>query len=245
MIPSVETAGVPFLTTEQMVEVDRVMIEEYGIDLIRMMENAGRGLASLARWLFLDGDTANSAIVVMAGTGGNGGGALVAARWLHGAGADVTVLVTRTDESFGPIPRQQLDIVRRMGIVVGSASDVGSLGDPDVVIDGLIGYSLRGEPRGDAAALIAWANASRAPVLSLDAPSGVDTTTGAVFDPAIMAAATMTLALPKQGLRAPGVARNVGDLYLADISVPPDLYQRSFGMTVGPLFAQSDVVRLV
>ncbi len=82
-------------------------------------------------------------------------------------------------------------------------------------------------------------------MLSLDAPSGVDTTTGAVFDPAIQAAATMTLALPKEGLRSPGISGSVGDLYLADISVPPDLYLQSLGITVGPLFAESDLVRLV
>jgi len=245
VIPSVDASEVPFLTTDQMIEVDRAMTEEYGIDLVRMMENAGRGLADLARELFLDGDARRRGIVVLAGTGGNGGGALVAARRLHNYGADVTVITTRSDESFAPVPRDQLAIVRRMGIAVGSLADAGSLGESDIILDGLIGYSLRGAPRGDAAALIARANQSAAPVLSLDAPSGVDTTTGTVFDPAIRAAATMTLALPKQGLRAPGVAHNVGDLYLADISVPPGLYQRSFGLPVAPLFAESDIVRLV
>ena len=245
MIPSVETTDVPFLTTEQMVEVDRSMIEDYGIDLVRMMENAGRGLANLTRERFLNGDARERCIVVLAGTGGNGGGALVAARRLHNYGADVTVLATRSDESFTPVPRDQLAIVRRMGIAVGSIAGAGLLGDVDVILDGLVGYSLQGAPRGDAAVLIAWANELAAPVLSLDAPSGVDTTTGTVFDPAIQAVATMTLALPKEGLRSPGVAGNVGDLYLADISVPPGLYQRSFGLPVAPLFAESDIVRLV
>ncbi|MEE9561146.1 MAG: hypothetical protein V3V64_10185, partial [Acidiferrobacterales bacterium] len=75
--------------------------------------------------------------------------------------------------------------------------------------------------------------------------SGVDTTTGTVFDPAIRATATMTLALPKEGLRAPGVEEHVGELYLADISVPPGLYaETALGLTVGPLFAREDVIRL-
>lgn len=80
---------------------------------------------------------------------------------------------------------------------------------------------MKGNPRGTAGALIRWANAQDAPILALDAPSGVDTATGVVFDPAIKAAATMTLALPKEGLRASGVEVCVGELYLADISVPP------------------------
>lgn len=244
MIPTFDSSEVPHLTADQMVEVDRVMIEDYGIDLVRMMENAGRALASLARRLFLDGDAVGRRIVVMAGTGGNGGGALVAARRLHNYGATVEVLATRGDDAFTPVPRDQLAIVRRMGIDVDSKDDLGALGDPDVILDGLIGYSLRGAPRGAASRLIEWANESAAPVLSLDAPSGVDTTTGVVFDPAILATATMTLALPKEGLRSPGVAENVGDLYLADISVPPDLYRRSFGLEVGSLFSTSDIVQL-
>ncbi len=74
---------------------------------------------------------------------------------------------------------------------------------------------------------------------------GVDTTTGTVFDPAIRATATMTLALPRQGLRAPVVEEHVRELYLADISVPPGLYAGgALGLTVGPIFAEGDIVQL-
>jgi hypothetical protein len=66
-----------------------------------------------------------------------------------------------------------------------------------------------------------------------------------VFDPAICASATMTLALPKESLRAPGVAENVGELYLADISVSSELYAGpALKLEVGHLFSQSDIVRL-
>ena len=245
MIPCVDSSKVPYVTTDQMVEVDRAMIEDYGIDLVRMMENAGRGLANLARERFLGGDARERRVVVLAGTGGNGGGVLVAARRLHNYGADVAVLATRSDDAFTPVPRSQLSIVRRMGIRVGTPEDVGLLGARDLILDGLVGYSLNGAPRGVAASLIRWANESSAPVLSLDAPSGVDTTTGVVFDPAIRATATMTLALPKEGLRAPGIEHTVGDLYLADISVPPELYVNYLGLAVGPLFAEADIVQVI
>ena len=74
------TEDIPWLTTEQMIEVDRAMMEDYRIDLVRMMENAGRNLAHLARARFLDGDPRGQRVVVLAGTGGNGGGALVCCR---------------------------------------------------------------------------------------------------------------------------------------------------------------------
>jgi NAD(P)H-hydrate epimerase len=116
---------------------------------------------------------------------------------------------------------------------------------PAVVLDGLIGYSLKGAPFGRIAELIRWANALDAPVLALDTPSGLDATTGVAFDPAIRATATMTLAVPKHGLRAPDASALVGELYLADISVPPGLYGRPpLGFPVGAIFALDDILRI-
>lgn len=239
------TGEVPWLTTEQMREVDRAMMEDYHIGLIQMMENAGRNLAHLARQRFLRGDPREQRVMVLAGTGGNGGGALVCARRLHNYGADVQVIVTQPDETLKAVPAHQLDVLRRMSVPVDAADAVGDVETPDLIVDGVIGYSLKGAPRGAAGDLIRWASAQYAPILALDAPSGVDTTTGTVFDPAIRATATMTLALPKQGLRTPGVEAYVGELYLADISVPPELYAEPvLGLDVGPIFALSDIVRL-
>lgn len=102
-----------------------------------------------------------------------------------------------------------------MGVDVSQAGDLSTAGSanliPDLIIDGIIGYSLEGNPRGAAAEMIRWANEQRSPILALDAPSGVDTTTGRVFEPAISATATMTLGLPKEGLRGPGVEAQVGE----------------------------------
>jgi NAD(P)H-hydrate epimerase len=244
MIPPF-SGDVPFLTTEQMIEVDRAMMEDFRIDLIQMMENAGRALAIVARERFLGSDPEGRRMVVLAGTGGNGGGALVAARRLHNWGADVRVFVTKPIDGFTPVPAHQLDILHRMNVPVDPAERVGSSQVPDLVLDGVIGYSLKGAPRSEAARLIRWANTQPAPVLALDAPSGVDTTTGKAFDPAVRATATMTLALPKDGLRAPGVESHVGELYLADISVPPALYTNErLGLSVGPIFSAGDIVRL-
>ena len=138
---------------------------------------------------------------------------------------------------------QQLAIIEEIGIGVAVGLPGGDAFD--LVLDGLIGYSLNGAPRGLSADLIKWANESAAPVLSLDVPSGLDTTTGTVFNPVVHASATVTLALPKEGLFGPGAAAVVGELYLADISVPRELYTRDpLRLAVAPIFARSDVVRL-
>ncbi|MBE2201913.1 MAG: NAD(P)H-hydrate epimerase [Anaerolinea sp.] len=253
-MPFPEHNSIPALTVAQMIEVDRAMIEDYHIDLIQMMENAGRNLAHLARERFLGGDPRGQKVVVLAGTGGNGGGTLVCARRLHNYGADVRVFITKPGVDFMTVPGHQLDILRRMNVPVALAEEVETADETAVlIIDGLIGYSLQGGPRGPAAALINWANRQAAPILALDTPSGLDTTTGAIYEPAIRAAATMTLALPKVGLlgETPALSEvevavtHVGELYLADIGVPPALYAApALQLTVGAIFATSDIVRV-
>ena len=245
MKPPIHRGDVPYVNSVQMVEVDRAMVEDFNILLIQMMENAGRSLAHLARGRFLGGDPRGTRVVVLTGTGGNGGGALVCARRLHNYGASVSVCKIRPDEDVAPVPAHQLQILRRMKVPVEEADGVTALDTPDLIVDGLIGYSLKGAPRGTAGDLIRWANKQPTPILALDVPSGVDAATGTVYDPAINATATMALALPKEGLRAPGAEKHVGELYLADISVPPSLYsEAALALKVGHLFAKSDIVRL-
>jgi hypothetical protein len=100
-----------------------------------------------------------------------------------------------------PVPGHQLEILRRMAVDIVAEPAVPPPGNtPTVIVDGLIGYSLNGAPYGITRDLIEWANAQDVPILSLDTPSGIDTATGTVFDAAIQATATLTLALPKEGL---------------------------------------------
>ncbi len=242
--PALPQSEVPHLTTAQMVEVDRAMMEDYRIELMQMMENAGRNLAHLARARFLDGVPRGKSVLVLAGSGGNGGGALVCARRLHNWGAKVHVATTKSIEAFQGIPAHQLDILQRMGVTLTPAAVPSPAEPPALIIDGIIGYSLRGAPRGIAAEMIRRANDLPAPVLALDVPSGI-ATDGAVQSPAIRAAATLTLtlALPKIAFRRAAVLALTGALFLADISVPPELYT-ALGISVGHIFAESEIVQL-
>lgn len=237
-----QTVTLPALTTQQMQEVDRLMVELYHIELLQMMENAGRNLALLAKRL-LDDDIVDRPIVVLAGRGNNGGGGLVAARHLLNWGAWVQVVPSYPFEEYRGVPQRQLDILQRMGAPLAWAEDGWELPPCDLLIDAVIGYGLRGDPRGNARTLLLLANSSAAPILSLDTPSGVDTGEGRVFSPHLRAAATLTLALPKIGLLQPAALAACGDLYLADISVPPDLYGH-LDLDVPPLFARDTILPL-
>jgi len=204
--------GSGWVTEAEMIEVDRVMVEDLGIDLVQMMENAGRNLARFAIDRY-----GPERVVVCAGSGGNGGGGMVAARHLANRGVEVGVVLSRPRDDFVGVPARQLTILERIG--VGVLSAVGdTVGSCDLLIDALIGYSLQGAPRGRSLDLIEAMNAADSPVLALDIPSGVDATTGETPGALVFADATLTLAAPKTGLRT---AAGVGDLFVADISVPP------------------------
>lgn len=233
---------IPTLSTAQMHEVDRLMVEVYNIGRLPMMENAGHNLAQLAKRL-LDDDIVDRPIVILAGRGRNGGSGLVAARHLINWGAWVQVLLSHRPEAFEGMARQQLEILQAMDVPLAWAEEGWELPPTDLVIDALIGDGLNGAPRGGAANLIQLANSSVAPILSLDAPSGLDTTSGTLYTPHVNATATLALALPKTGLIVPAVQRAVGQLYLADIGVPPALYEY-LGLSVPPLFAADPILRL-
>ena len=239
-----EIKEIPYLTAGQMAEVDRLMVEVFGIHLIQMMENAGRQLALLARNRFLEGDAFGKQVVLLAGSGGNGGGAMVCARHLHNWGAEVTVVLSKAVQDLVGTIKHQGEILQRMDVEMGRFEDLEEKPQWDLIVDGIIGYSLQGAPRGGAAEMIRWANERKSPILALDIPSGLNASTGEVLEPTIRAAATMTLALPKEGLRRAG-KNVVGELYLADIGVPPQLYsQPSLNLQVGHLFPAEQILRL-
>ena len=241
----IDELDLPSVSSDQMREVDRLMVEEYGILLIQMMEGAGLNLAHLARRRFLDGDPRGRRVLVLAGTGGNGGGGLVCARRLHTWGAEVRAWLTAPASRLAETPRHQLAILERVGVQVEVGDSATALPPADLIVDAIIGYSLRGAPGDASAALVRAANDHDAPILALDVPSGVDAASGVVHDPAIRAAATLTLALPKKGLFSREAGEHVGELYLADIGVPPTLYASpTLNLEVGPVFAKDGIIRL-
>jgi NAD(P)H-hydrate epimerase len=94
------------------------------------------------------------------------------------------------------------------------------------------------------AELVRRVNRAATPVLALDLPTGLDPDTGAISEPHIRALATLTIAAPKVGLFAPASRQAVGDLYVADISVPAFVYERLDFDVRGPLFEQGPILEL-
>lgn len=230
---------VPAVTADQMREVDRVAITEVGPNLHQMMENAGRNLASMCMEM-LGEARATSPIVVLAGTGGNGGGGICAARHLANHGAQVTLVVSHA-ESLTGVPAEQLALYRATDGRLAHVRELEAL-ESSLTVDAVLGYSLSGAPHGAASDLIGWMSQGGAPVLALDVPSGIDSTSGDSPGAHVRAATTMTLALPKTGLDAGAV----GDLWVADIGIPRRVLERA-GIQHSPadLFTAGYRVRLM
>lgn len=220
--------AVPAVTTDQMREIDRIAIEDTGPNLFQMMENTGRNLAEMALEC-LGTNWRHARVIVLAGSGGNRGGGIVAARHLANRGAQVELCLASPD-NLGEVPKWQRKVFQSTNGREVSPRDLDE-GAPEIILDALIGYSLQSAPRGVFADLIAWANGTRAPILSLDVPSAMDSTTGEAAGSRIDSVWTMTLALNKTGL---GCAQ-VGQLVLSDIGIPAAAYRRA-GLTYAPPF---------
>ena len=225
-----------------MEEVDNLMAGKYNIDLFQMMENAGLNLALLAKNLYLNDDKQNQTVMIFAGSGGNGGGVMVAARRLHNWGIKVKIVLAEGDESLKPVTRRQYNIAKQIKIPFVKKIDK----EACLILDGLIGYSLKANPDENISSHIEMINKSGIPVIAMDCPSGIDLDTGKPAKPTVKAKATMSLALPKRGHYKMMGARNMGDIYLADIGVPPELY-KVFDFNpddISKIFQQGTVVKI-
>ena len=200
---------IELLTNAEMAEADRLTIAG-GTPGIELMENAGRAVADAASAL------PGRRVVVVAGPGNNGGDGFVAARRLAERGYIVRIVFV------GDIARLKGDAAiaakKWTGKVVSAAP--AALADCDIIVDALFGAGLDREVEGLPRTMIEAMNASSAPVIAVDLPSGVNGTTGAVMGLAVNAAHTVTFFRRKTGhLVLPG-RLHCGAVHVADIGIP-------------------------
>ncbi|MHA2206031.1 MAG: NAD(P)H-hydrate epimerase [Candidatus Thorarchaeota archaeon] len=217
--------SLPGVTKQQMIEVDRIMMEEFQVPVELMMELAGLNLARLAtRYLEIDYPT----ISVVAGPGNNGGGGLVAARRLRSWGYDVEVFLPLGSNSVRSVPALQLS--RALSVGVKMQEGLPPTSDPEnasVLLDSYLGYGFKAKPDTPSDEVLkTLRNHNR--VISLDTPSGLDLTTGEDHGN-INPIATLTIAFPKNGLLVSDLSVT-GELFLCDIGVPIDIYKDRLGL---------------
>lgn len=212
-------------------EMDRISIHEIGIPGTVLMENAARG----ASRIFLEHfrPSAGARVVILCGSGNNGGDGYVMARYLHQAGLKVRVLVLAKTDKIPGDALVNLEIIRRMDLdireVTGPEGWTGAKDslEGEFIIDGILGTGLNSPVRGLFGQVIEDVNRSGKPVMAIDIPSGLNADSGQIMGTAIRADITVTFGFPKLGqLIFPG-AGLAGRLVRIDIGIPEKAASRS------------------
>jgi NAD(P)H-hydrate epimerase len=216
------------LNRDQVRQIDRRAIQDYGIPGIVLMENAGRGVADTLWRLGIKGQ-----VIVCCGRGNNGGDGLVVARHLDLRQVPVKVLMWCDPDRLEGDAATNYQILARTDVPVEIMPDlaerwpgaVKELTEADWIVDALLGTGATGSPRPPVDRALRHGNASRARRLAIDVPSGVDCDTGEVAEVAFRAHHTCTFVAPKPGLLATSAQGYVGQLHVLDIGAPRNLIQ--------------------
>jgi NAD(P)H-hydrate epimerase len=211
------------VTAEEMRQMDRRTIEEFGIPGLLLMENAGLQVVHHAQRRF--GSWRGKRVLVLCGGGNNGGDGMVVARHLAQRGAEVQVVLAADPEKVSGDALTNLRIVQKLGIplqVLRSADDLPPLWAKGwhLVVDALLGIGVTGEVRGLIGEAIRFFAECPVPVVAVDVPSGIDADTGAVCGSAIRATLTVTFGAMKSGLALYPGAEYAGEVVVADIGIP-------------------------
>ncbi|MEV5578697.1 NAD(P)H-hydrate dehydratase [Streptomyces parvus] len=183
-----------------------------------LMQRAAAGLAAACGELLRrNGRVYGSRVLLLVGSGDNGGDALYAGARLARRGAGVRALLLAPDRAH---PGGLAAFRAAGGQVVDGPDGLGVL---DLVVDGITGIGGRGGLREDATELVHTVTRDRTPVISVDLPSGVEADTGEVHGEAVRADATVTFGTYKPGLLIDPAAEHAGALRLVDIGLGPEL----------------------
>lgn len=205
---------------EQVRELDRIAIEQYGISGLELMRRAGQAAFDIIRQRWPQA----RCIVVFCGSGNNGGDGYVVARLALQAGLEATVYALSPPEKLhGDALLAYKDYHEQGGTVLPFASIVYC--KADVVVDALLGTGLDRPVSGEYAEAIAYIDSLQKPVVALDIPSGLNADTGAVLGCAVQAACTVTFIALKQGLLTGEAADHCGEVIFASLDVPEAVYR--------------------
>lgn len=211
------------VTAEEMRIIDRRTIEGYGIPGAVLMERAGLAVTSRIKEVF-----SPRKVIIISGSGNNGGDGLVVARNLYNEGWDVKVFLTVKPEDLKADALLQCRIANKFGLKIYPVNDFlthhsSLITRHCIIVDALLGTGLSKNVTGLLLEVIRLINRSNVPIISVDIPSGISSDNGQIMGEAVRADYTVTFGLPKRGhFLYPG-AQHSGKLFIEDIGFPKEL----------------------
>ncbi len=196
--------------------------EYFGISLLQLMEIAGRNVALEVSSRF----KRNQKITIFCGLGGNGGDGFVAARHLLAMGYTVSVILSGKgkDISHEAALQNWVALQRLSGDIptqeITDSSAIPKV-EADIIIDALLGTGSKGKLKPLLSALVDTINSSKAKIVAVDIPSGVDSDTGELLGNAVKADLTVTFYQAKKGLET--AKKYAGEVVVRDIGLPSSL----------------------
>lgn len=210
--------------------VDRLAIDEFGIPGLVLMENAARGVAEQAMRMLAD-HAGPPRVLIVCGSGNNGGDGYALARHLHNRAVDVVIAALGQ-----PQPKSDAGVNRvicekmRLTIIDADqllrADGTSDSAEYALIVDAIFGTGLDRQVSGAAAELIRWINNSERSVLAVDVPSGLDCDSGLPLGACVRASATVTFVGMKSGFLELAAQKWLGEISVADIGVPRELVER-------------------
>lgn len=182
------------VTSAEMREYERLLAESECITELELMDRAASGIFS-----FLQKYYGSKKILIVCGTGNNGGDGLAALHKLHRAGFDAAAAIVGENARLSPAAAHHLTLAEQEGCRIDKTPQTTILQQADVLVDCIFGIGLSREIEGRYANWINDVNAAEKTVISVDIPSGLDASTGHVLGCAIKADATVTFGFPKCG----------------------------------------------
>ncbi len=215
------------LNRQQVRQVDRRAVDEYGMHSLVLMENAGRGVVDK---LFQFGIT--GPVAVCCGSGNNAGDGFVIARHLDLRYQQVKLLLLSDPAKLRGDALANFAILQRSDVpieIYGEPFDeerfAASLQGAGWIVDALLGTGASGAPRPPFDRAIEQINATPARRLAVDLPSGLDCDTGLAAPPTIRADHTCTFVAAKPGFYLQGADHYTGVVHVLDIGVPRRLVE--------------------
>jgi len=218
------------LTSREMKEIDNITINEIGIPGCVLMENAGIQIYRAIKKKFPD--LKKEKISIIAGPGNNGGDGLVVARHLFNEGVIPNIYLIASKEKVKGDARINLDIAEKIGLKIQEITSEKTwnlykdeISSSTLIIDAIFGTGLTRPAEGLFKKIIEDINKISAFKVSVDIPSGLSSDTHQIIGPCVKADLTVTLGAPKIAHIFPPAEEYIGELIVADISIPPFLFE--------------------